>query len=294
MAQKLFEKLDPNLKLTRYAQAALTEYYLVRTYSSGTEQVQQSATAGELCLGVADGDYDADDEACGINTGPYVLVKAGAAVNEGDVVASDGAGRVIPATTAHPWILGIARTTCTAANDLVTIRWAPVPNGQLLSDSNRAARRVHVIGIDYADGTSETDTGWDIPTYAIVHDVWLYVATAEVTGGTKTIDVGTDGSGSNDPDGFLDGVSVAATGWVRGKPTFTAGSNETYFSGSIKGDLLAPTQVAGSDLATDVGTYWEAPDDTSGGESLTWTPGSADFAELVAYIFIDYTEANFS
>jgi hypothetical protein len=51
----------------------------------------------------------------------------------------------------------------------------------------------------------------------VILGCWVNVTTAEATGGTKTIDVGLDGTGAdNDPDGFLDGVSTAAIAMVKG------------------------------------------------------------------------------
>lgn len=142
------------------------------------------------------------------------------------------------------------------------------------------------IPIDVVASTSEQDTGYDIPDDAIVYDVFIKVDTAEATGGTKTIDVGTLSSDSGDADGFLDGVSTAGTGVVRGVPTFTAGSSETYFASSTKGALLAPTKVAGSDTATDVGTYLELPCTDPGSQSVTYTLGSNDWSEFVGSIVI--------
>lgn len=152
-----------------------------------------------------------------------------------------------------------------------------------------AIQKIKKIAIAAGDGTSENDTGWTLPADAIVLDVFLNISAAEATGGTKTIDIGTDGSGSNDPDGFADAISVAGTGLVRPQATLTAGGSETYFSANTRGVLLSDF-LAGSDSATDVGTYREKPDLTSGGESITWTPGSGDFVEFAADLFIVYIE----
>ena len=51
----------------------------------------------------------------------------------------------------------------------------------------------------------------------IITNCFVHVKTLEATSGTKTIDVGLDGSGAdNDPDGLLDGVSTAAVGVIKG------------------------------------------------------------------------------
>lgn len=121
------------------------------------------------------------------------------------------------------------------------------------------------IGADFDN--SEQDSGWTIPTNAVIYDVLLNVTTAD---SSQTIDIGTDGSASNDPDGFADALSVNATGVIRPGPTITAGGNETYFASNTRGALLS-TFLAGGNTATDVGTYNEAPDVTSGGDNLTYT-----------------------
>lgn len=67
------------------------------------------------------------------------------------------------------------------------------------------------IKIPFVKKTSEFDTGLDLPAGIIVHDVIAEVTTADNSG---TIDVGilsTESGG--DADGFLDGESLAATGF---------------------------------------------------------------------------------
>lgn len=154
------------------------------------------------------------------------------------------------------------------------------PSG--LSASNKGSqiftevvRKSRIIPIDFADGTSETDTSFTLPTYAIVRNVLVRVKTAEATGTTKTIDVGTNTSGvSDDPDGFLDGISVASTGLVG--PTLVS-------TGQTRGALLRDDEDGAGALVPNV-------DVSSGGAVVSWTPGSADFAELEADIIIEYDE----
>lgn len=157
-----------------------------------------------------------------------------------------------------------------------------------------ATNKIKVIAITAPEDGSENDSAWDLPATAIVQRVCVNVATAEATGATKTLDVGTDGSGSNDPDGFLDGVSVATTGLKCGAFTSTTGSNNTYVGAAAthtRGALLTELLVAGEDTAAGGdGVAVPGLDVTSGGESLTYTAGSADFAELVADIIVFYTE----
>ena len=86
-------------------------------------------------------------------------------------------------------------------------------------------------------GGSETNTSFTFPASgAIFLGAWLNVTTQEA----GTIDVGTQGT-SNDPDGILDGVSVAATGYVGAVTTpaltgkFMTGSDPVSVTAS--GDL---------------------------------------------------------
>ena len=147
----------------------------------------------------------------------------------------------------------------------------------------RKAKRINIT--TPPDG-SEVDSTWDLPALAIVRDVFLDVTTAEATGGTKTLDIGTDGAGSNDPDGFADALSVASLGIIRPGVAIDGGGN--FYDTNTRGALLS-SFVQGTN-ADDRGLYNEFPDVTSGGESITWTAGSADFAELVADLYIIYDE----
>jgi len=153
-----------------------------------------------------------------------------------------------------------------------------------------AMLKVKKISVTASDGT-EQDSGWDLPDKAVVLDVFVDVTTAESTGSTKTLDVGLLSSESGgDANGFLDGVSTASTGLVRGVPTITTGSNEVYFASTTRGVLLA-SLTAGSDAATDVGTYYEKPhlSDSVTAKSVSYTAGSAQ-TEFVGAIFVVYIE----
>lgn len=117
---------------------------------------------------------------------------------------------------------------------------------------------------------TEQDTGWELPAKAVVLDVVLDVTTADAS---QTLDVGTDGSGSNDPNGFLDGVSVNAQG---------------VFSGS----LANGAQTRGALLSVDesgAGVLVPRFDTTSGGESITYT-GSDTTNTMRGAIYVIYIE----
>lgn len=138
--------------------------------------------------------------------------------------------------------------------------------------------------------TGTKDTTIDLPTKGLVLDVWVDITTLEATATTKTIDVGllnTETGG--DLDGFLDGVSTAAAGIVRGVPTLTAGGNETYFASTTRGVLLSSI-TAGADVAGDVGTYYEFPHILNGtAVSLVYVLGSAH-TELAGNIYVSYVD----
>jgi hypothetical protein len=158
---------------------------------------------------------------------------------------------------------------------------------------NGAIHKVKKISISSTPTGSEQDTTFDLPAKAIVTDVWVDVTTAEATGGTKTLDVGLLSSESGgDADGFLDGISVATTGLKRGIPTFTVGSNETFYASTTRGSLLRTVSLAGADVAGDVGTYHERPhlSDSVTAKSVSYTAGSNDFAEFRGAIYIAYIE----
>jgi hypothetical protein len=102
-----------------------------------------------------------------------------------------------------------------------------------------------------------------------------------------TVDIGTEGT-SNDPDGYADALSLADAGVVRPGVTVTAGSNEAYYSAATRGALLA-SFTAGTDVATDVGTYVERPHVLATADPLSYTcSNGTDTA--VFDIIVDYTE----
>lgn len=148
-----------------------------------------------------------------------------------------------------------------------------------------------VVRFKYNTGTTETDMGFDLPADAEVLDVLIYVRTAEATGTTKTLDIGLLSSESGgDADGFLDGVSVSATGLKRFAHTITTGANNTYLASTTLGALMRDF-VAGEDTAAGGdGFVAHKPHLTSSvtAKSVSITPGSNNFAELVADIIFIY------
>lgn len=121
-----------------------------------------------------------------------------------------------------------------------------------------------------ADG-SETDTGYDLPADGIVVDCYMIVDTAEAIGTTKTVDVGLLSSETNgDADGFLDGVSVAAAGFVSG--SLASG-------GQTRGALIRVDESGAGVLVPEPLNLASVT-----ARSVSVTAGSADFAELAARI----------
>ncbi len=92
-----------------------------------------------------------------------------------------------------------------------------VPSGpnEIRVDTSRATTTL-VIPFSIADttATTETDTGFDVPTRAAVlpNMVGVDVLTAD---STETIDVGTLSTDSGDADGFIVGASVGTSGTVK-------------------------------------------------------------------------------
>jgi len=112
------------------------------------------------------------------------------------------------------------------------------------------------LGIPFsASDNTETTTYIELPADLLVNGSILDVATVDAT---ETIDVGILSSEANgDADGFAAAVSVATALKVRPSATVSTGSNEVYVSASTRGAFLVDTFTAGTDAATDVGTYVE-------------------------------------
>ena len=149
-----------------------------------------------------------------------------------------------------------------------------------------AVGNIKVLTAEFGASTSETDTGIDLPSNALVLDAFLEVETAD-TG--ITLNVGTKSTETGgDADGLITGASVASAGLVPAGVTATAGANETYFSACTYGALLADF-VAGSDTAGDVGTYARKyyPTDANVAKSITYTASAgADTAAGKIHIII--------
>lgn len=132
------------------------------------------------------------------------------------------------------------------------------------------------VSTDFSEGTTENITAIFLPATAVVQNVYLNVSVAEATGVTKTINVGTDSTSSGDADGYMVAVDVSSTGLK--KATLVDG-------GVTMGALLFVESGTGVDVANA-----PEPDVASGGKAISWTPGSADWAEFKGEILVFFWE----
>jgi len=135
---------------------------------------------------------------------------------------------------------------------------------------------------DQAADATETSSGFSEPANAMFTSVGagIRVITADAT---ETVDIGTDSTASGDANGFLSLASVTTAAVVAAGPVVTTGTNETYYASTTVGALLVDF-VAGTDLATDVGTN-SPKGHVSGDKSITYTlTTGSDTAEGIALL----------
>lgn len=130
-----------------------------------------------------------------------------------------------------------------------------------------------------------------LPAQALVYDVFVNVLTAS-TGTTKTLSVGTSGTGT----GFLNSVDVSTTGIVRGlisAATSGPGTGGLFLKSTTYGSLLM-TFTSGSTAAGDNGVAIQKtyPSDSNASRGLTFTPNSSDWVggTFSADLLIFYTD----
>ena len=127
---------------------------------------------------------------------------------------------------------------------------------------------VRRIRIGSAPDGSQQSSGFTLPARSVVLSAYIDVRAPEVTGTTKTLDVGR----ASDPDGYLDGIDVSSVG-VK------------------KGTLASAGQTLGALLRVDesgAGVLVPEGDVGGGGENVTFSAGSGDFVELRADIYVVY------
>jgi len=94
----------------------------------------------------------------------------------------------------------------------------------------------------------ETDTGFTVPGGILMQDILLSVETLDAG---ETIDIGLDGSTTNDPNGLIAAASIATAGYVHLGGTINGGSPD-YFDGVVYGVLMA-NFINGAEGANTVG-----------------------------------------
>ena len=154
-----------------------------------------------------------------------------------------------------------------------SLRFAPtLPTNQDTDGSEFAAASggMQIKKIDITANVTGEQTVWTIPNPSLIHDVYLVVTTVD---NGETMDVGTDGAGSNDPDGFLDGVSLSATGIVRG----------TCAAGAVTYGALIITETGGAAVNN------VEPAIIAGVASLTYTPSGTP-STMRGSIYVLYTD----
>jgi hypothetical protein len=97
----------------------------------------------------------------------------------------------------------------------------------------------------------ETDTGFTLIGDVLIKDIRLLVTTVDAT---ETIDIGLDGTTTNDPNGLVAAALTSAAGYVELKPQITDGTNIDYVGSNYVGALLA-TSITGADAVATVGGW---------------------------------------
>ena len=135
-----------------------------------------------------------------------------------------------------------------------------------------------------ANDNSELDTGFTLNGDCLLEDVMLKVVTVDAG---ETIDVGLDGTTTNDPNGLIAAALVSAAGYVELVPQITGGSNIDYVGTNFIGALLG-TSIAGADAVATVGGFTRLRTLVASTETdcnITYT-GSAGSDTAAGYIFL--------
>ena len=246
-------------------------YTAVKQGSSNTDTADLCDTAGEKPIGVIGQNWD-DGEFISIQRSGIATIRAGAAVANAAIVATEGSGRAITMTAAHEWRLGIALSAASAAGDEISILVDIQPR-DLAAAFGYGVRVVKTRIAAASSGFAAETTLFTLPAKAVVQTVYIDVITLETTGTTGSIDVGTAGT-SNDPDGYLDGVDATSTGVYR----------PVYTNGAVTAGVLL------SDDEDGAGALVPTHDETAGGDPVTASPAAADYAELVADVYVVFCE----
>ena len=126
-------------------------------------------------------------------------------------------------------------------------------------------------------GTTETDTGWDLPPKVLVTDVILDVT----TNAAGTLDVGTlTGETNADPNGLLDAESCAAAGLVEHNVVDATPGNLTL-------GVLLYEEIVIDNGGLDHVMLTPYPSDSLVAKSISYTPSAAVIAGNINIFYID-------
>jgi len=137
-------------------------------------------------------------------------------------------------------------------------------------------------------GTSEVDTGYDLPDSAVVHDVWVKITTASTASGTISVGLFSSSSGG-DADGFIASLGTSSTGIAIPRLTYTAATSGDIVTGNKRGALISAHATGTTDLGS-WGYYAEHDfaTDSVTAKSVTYTANST--SGTAGYVFFAYTE----
>jgi hypothetical protein len=166
---------------------------------------------------------------------------------------------------------GLAAGTVAAQGDPL-LSWI---DGQVVPGGNFSGQVG--IKIPFAKNTSETST-LKLPAGVVVRNVIVQVTTAASSG---TIDIGTLSTDSGDADGFIDGESCAAAGFVvHDLANTTAGS--ITLGALLKESNLLDATVAGAITFAQTTNYLVP----AGGKTITYTTSNHTIAGYF-YVLVD-------
>jgi hypothetical protein len=147
--------------------------------------------------------------------------------------------------------------------------------------ASRKIGKIAVSGVGL--GSSEMDSGFDLPTKGLVHDIWVDVTVSATN--ANTMNVGLLSTTSGDADGFLVAISATSGALQHGYITATTSGLLNSYFGAL---WAAVDQVgAGGDKFS-----FRNPYDVQGSivRTISYTLSTTQNDNFAANIFVDYTE----
>lgn len=193
---------------------------------------------------------------------------------------TNGVARFFTATS----VTSVDLSILTANGDAIFIQGATPSNQKIMVEVDKL-EQVLVAPFAASDNV-ETDTGFTLKGDCLIKDCRLKVTTVDAT---ETIDVGLNGTITNDPNGLIAAASVATAGYVELKPQIANGVNIDYVGTNYVGALLA-TSIPGADAVATVGGWTKVETLVAAAETdcnITYT-GSAGSDTAAGYIFLEY------